>query len=73
MLAQKYQPDGFAVYGTFTYDVQGGDDLSSKDIASVLQKWGYITPENLHLNVKFLSKMDVNGKEMHNLYRFLKR
>lgn len=64
---------GLAVYSTFTYDVQGGDDLTSKDIARVLQQWGYLSPENIKGNMRFLAKMDVNGREMHNLYKFLKR
>ena len=49
----------------------GGDDLSNKDIATALTNWGYLSEDNTHL--RFTQKMDVNGKEMHNLYRFLKR
>ena len=73
MLTSKYGKEGFAVYNTFTFDVQGGDDLSSKNIAAVLTQWGYLSSENINTNMRFLAKMDVNGKEMHNLYRFLKR
>lgn len=47
--------------------------MSSKDISNVLTKWGYITPESINANLRFVSKLDVNGKEMHNLYRYLKR
>ena len=61
------------MYSSFTYDVLGGDDLSSKDIANILTKWGYLTSETINQNLRFVSKLDVNGKEMHNLYRFLKR
>lgn len=39
----------------------------------MLTKWGYLTPESINENLRFVSKLDVNGKEMHNLYRFLKR
>ena len=34
---------------------------------------GYFNPAQINPGFKFLSKMDVNGNEMHNLYRYLKR
>ncbi len=71
-LSERYS-EGFAVYGTFTHDVQGGDDLSNKDIARLLSTWGYMTSENIANNIRFIAKMDVNGREMHNLYKYLKR
>lgn len=61
------------MYGAFTFDVQGGDDLSNKDITALMTKWGYLTPETINSNLRFVSKLDVNGREMDNLYRFLKR
>jgi glutathione peroxidase-family protein len=73
LLANRYGKDGFAVYGAFTYDVLGGDDFNNRDIANFLTQWSYLTPENVTSNMRFLSKIDVNGKEMHNLYKFLKR
>jgi len=71
-LSERYS-DGFAVYGTFTHDVQGGDDLGNKDIARVLSQWGYMSTENITNNIRFVAKMDVNGREMHSLYKYLKR
>lgn len=32
-IADRYKEKDFGVYGAFTYDVQGGDDLANKDIA----------------------------------------
>jgi glutathione peroxidase-family protein len=72
-LGEHYGKDGFAVYSAFTYDVQGGDDFNNRDIANFLTQWGYLSTENINSNMRFISKLDVNGKEMHNLYKFLKR
>ena len=39
-LADKYKSDGFGVYGVFTYDVQGGDDMTNQQIADLLTEMG---------------------------------
>ena len=52
-LAKKYSPDavdakdkgGLAIYGQFTYDVLGGEELTNKQIAQWLIKKQLITPE----------------------------
>lgn len=65
-----------AVYGAFTYDVLGGDDFNNRDIANLLTQWNFsltAADSSINENLRFLAKLDVNGKEMHNLYRFLKR
>ena len=90
-LANKYnsggeEDQGLAAYGQFTYDVQGGDDMTNKKIAQELVKMKLITPEPLTATtLRFLEKVsssmilnilyqvDVNGGEMCNLYKFLKR
>ncbi len=46
-LSDHYGKDGFGIYAAFTYDVQGGDDFSNRDIANFLTQWGYFTPENI--------------------------
>ena len=53
--------------------MQGGDDLSNKDLSHMLSQWGFLTSDSINENLRFVAKLDVNGKEMHNLYRFLKR
>ena len=32
LLTDKYGPQGFTVYGVFSLDVNGGEDLSNKEI-----------------------------------------
>jgi glutathione peroxidase-family protein len=73
LLGQRYGKEGFAVYGAFTYDVLGGDDFNNRDIANLLTQWSFLTADSINENLRFLAKLDVNGKEMHNLYRFFKR
>ena len=73
LLTQRYGKDGFGVYGAFTYDVLGGDDFNNRDIANTLTQWGFLTQDSINENMRFIAKLDVNGKEMHNLYKFLKR
>jgi glutathione peroxidase-family protein len=53
--------------------VLGGDDFNNRDIANLLTQWSFLTADSINENLRFLTKLDVNGKEMHNLYRFLKR
>ena len=74
-ICEKYGKDDFAVYGQYCYDVQEGEKLTNKEIAHKLHKMGYIDDQGLPKipNLNFLEKIDVNGTEMHDLYRFLKR
>ena len=58
-LADKYKQDGFTVYGTFTYDIQGGDDLSNKDILKQLMLMNFYNPNTLNNNLKFLAKVSL--------------
>jgi glutathione peroxidase-family protein len=51
----------------------GGDDFNNKDIAKILSQWGFLSDDTINSNLRFLAKLDVNGKEMSNLYKFLKR
>ena len=52
-LAKKYSPEGpegkgkggLAIYGQFTYDVLGGEDMTNKQIAKWLITKKLITPE----------------------------
>jgi hypothetical protein len=57
-LTDKYRDQGFAVYGAFSYDVQGGDDLTNKDILNQLRVIGYFDPTKISTsNIKFLAKV----------------
>ena len=49
--------------------------MSNKEIAHHLHKMNYIDEKGLPVisNLKFLEKQDLNGPEMHELYKFLKR
>ena len=76
-VSKKYnseKAENFAAYGQFTYDVQGGDDLTNKKIAQELLKLNLLSKNNFDpITIRFLEKVDVNGKEMCDLYKFLKR
>lgn len=63
----------FAVYAQFTHDVQGGESLLNRDIASELIKRGLLQPKLVDTSIRFIEKADVNGMDMHDLYRVLKR
>ena len=90
-LCEKYGED-FCCFGQFTYDIQGGEKFTNKEIAHQLNKMGFIDDKGLPVlqNLRFLEKVsqvsfvifysiffvfqvDVNGTEMHDLFRFLKR
>lgn len=49
--------------------------MTNKEIAHNLNKLGYLDDQGMPKiqNLKFLEKCDINGPEMHNLYRFAKR
>ena len=76
-ILKKFNADGgngqFAVYAQFSNDIQGGDSLFNRDIASELIKRGLLTQKLEPTSIRFLEKADVNGLAMHDLYRVLKR
>ena len=61
-LSEKYGAENFVSYGTFTFDVLGGDDIANRAIFSGLQSLGFIDPENesLSKSLKFLQKVIKN-------------
>ena len=74
-LGEKFGDKDLALYGQFAYDIGEGEKLSNKEIARELHKLGFIDGKGLPVfpSIKFLEKVDVNGNEMCDLYRFLKR
>lgn len=61
--------------GQFAYDVSQREKMTNKDLAHELHKLGYIDAQGNFTwsNFKFLEKTNVNGVEMHELFRFMKR
>lgn len=54
-LSNKYSNQGFVAYGTFSYDVMGGEDLSNKEIFSQLKVLGFIDASQVESQgMKFL-------------------
>ena len=49
--------------------------MGNKELAHELFRLGYVDEQGGFVlpNMRFLEKVDVNGKEMHELWRFLKR
>ena len=74
-LSVKYGQKDLAVFGQFAYDIQDGEKMSNKEIAHHLHKMNFIDEKGMPVipNLKFLEKQDLNGAEMHELYKFLKR
>ena len=85
-LCNKYGQKDFTVFGQFAYDVQEPEKNTNKQIAHLLNKHEYLDNHGLPLisNFKFLEKVseysiftlfqiDINGSEMHGLYKFAKR
>ena len=56
-LTDKYSDQGFTVYATFSRDVQGGEDLSNKEIANQLKLLGFYNPAIVNPPLKFLNKV----------------
>mmetsp|Transcript_7054 Transcript_7054/g.11872 ORF Transcript_7054/g.11872 Transcript_7054/m.11872 type:complete len:191 (-) Transcript_7054:74-646(-) len=74
-LCQKFGEKDLTVFGQYTFDVVQTEKLSNNLIAKQLNKAGLVDEKGLFSvpNFKFLEKVDVNGVEMHELYKFLKR
>ena len=58
-LTEKYSDQGFTVYGTFSRDVQGGEDLTNKEIANQLKLLGFYNPALVNPTIKFLNKVSI--------------
>ena len=63
------------ILGQFAYDVGQRETMGNKELARELFRLGYVDEQGDFVlpNLRFLEKVDVNGKEMHELWRFLKR
>ena len=74
-LCEEFKPEEFSVFTQFSYDVIEREKLTNKEIAFQLNKLGFLDDQGLPKvpNMKFLQKADINGLEMHDLYKFLKR
>ena len=47
------------MYGTFSRDVQGGEDLTNKEIANQLKLLGFYNPALINPSIKFLNKVSI--------------
>ena len=73
-ILQKYNTPGasqFAVYTQFTHDVQGGEMLLNKDIATQLIKRGMLTPTLQPNSIRFLEKVSKIRNQSTQSVRFL--
>ena len=53
-LTDKYDAKDFVVYGSYTHDVQGGEDFTNKQIAEKLAQLGYLKGGQKPEGMKFL-------------------
>ena len=74
-LCEKFGEKDLTVFGQYTFDVVQTEKLSNKMIAKQLNSLGLVDEKGLSSipNFKFLEKVDLNGSEMHELFKFLKR